>query len=182
MFNDTILHNIRYGRLNASMSEVEAAAQASQIRAFIESLPEKWNIVVGERGLKLSGGEKQRVAIARCLLKNPPIVLLDEATSALDTKTEQSIQDALKLLGKNRTTLIIAHRLSTIKHADEIIVLDQGKVAERGTHDQLMEKQGEYYELWQMQLRDSPSIVSAIGETEGLTGGAEEVKTNGHHS
>jgi len=142
LFNDTILHNIRYGRTTATMAEVEAAAEAAQIKSFIESLPEGWGTVVGERGLKLSGGEKQRVAIARCLLKDPPVVLLDEATSALDTQTEQSIQDALTILGIHRTVLIIAHRLSTIRNADQIIVMDEGEVIERGTHDELL-KEGE---------------------------------------
>jgi ABC-type transport system involved in Fe-S cluster assembly fused permease/ATPase subunit len=191
MFNDTIMYNIRYGRMNASVHEVEQAAQAAQIKDFIESLPEKWNTSVGERGLKLSGGEKQRVAIARCLLKNPPIVLLDEATSALDTKTEQSVQEALHMLGKNRTTLVIAHRLSTIMHADQIIVLDQGRVAERGKHDELLAKRGEYYQLWNMQLRDpnakapAPSTAASPTATTpaallDLDEGEDEVKTNGY--
>ena len=124
LFNDSILHNLKYGRMDATMEEVEAAAEAAQIKTFIESLPDKWETMVGERGLKLSGGEKQRVAIARCLLKNPPVVLLDEATSALDTATEQSVQQALEALGKKRTLLVIAHRLSTIRNAHQIVVMD----------------------------------------------------------
>jgi ABC-type transport system involved in Fe-S cluster assembly fused permease/ATPase subunit len=153
LFNDTILHNVEYGRIGASFEEIEAAAEAAQIKTFIESLPEKWKTVVGERGLKLSGGEKQRVAIARCLLKNPPIVLLDEATSALDTLTESSIQEALQTLGKNRTVIVIAHRLSTIRHADQIIVMDNGKIAEMGSHDQLISKGNTHYaKMWQIQV------------------------------
>lgn len=185
MFNDTIMYNIRYGRMTASMHEVEQAAAASQIQNFIESLPDKWNAMVGERGLKLSGGEKQRVAIARCLLKNPPVVLLDEATSALDTITEQSVQEALKMLGKNRTTVIIAHRLSTIMHADEIIVLDQGRVAERGKHEELLAKGGQYAGLWNMQLRDptakapDPNSAPALLDVNNENG-ADEVKINGN--
>jgi ABC-type transport system involved in Fe-S cluster assembly fused permease/ATPase subunit len=122
LFNDTIVHNVRYGKMDASMDEIKAAADAAQIRTFIEGLPEGWDTKVGERGLKLSGGEKQRVAIARCLLKNPPVVLLDEATSALDTITEHSVQEALNTLGRKRTVVIIAHRLSTIRQAHQIIV------------------------------------------------------------
>jgi len=160
LFNDTIAYNIKYGRMDATQEELEAAAEAAQIKGFIESLPEGWNTVVGERGLKLSGGEKQRVSIARCLLKNPPIVLLDEATSALDTVTENSVQDALDALGNNRTTIIIAHRLSTIRHATQIIVLANGEVAERGTYDELLAKQGIFAELWNMQNRrqQTPAI------------------------
>jgi ATP-binding cassette subfamily B protein len=135
------------------MEEVEAAADAAQIRAFIESLPDKWETSVGERGLKLSGGEKQRVAIARCLLKNPPVVLLDEATSALDTVTESSVQEALRVLGANRTVVVIAHRLSTIRQADQIVVLDAGQVVEAGTHNELLLLGGHYAKLWSMQIR-----------------------------
>jgi len=153
LFNDTILHNLKYGRMDATMEEVEAAADAAQIRTFIESLPEKWETVVGERGLKLSGGEKQRVAIARCLLKDPPVVLLDEATSALDTATEQSVQNALEALGRKRTVLVIAHRLSTVMNCDQIIVMDGGRVAEKGAHHELLALRGIYHTLWAMQLR-----------------------------
>lgn len=168
LFNDTIRHNISYGNFDASFDEIVKAAEAAQIRPFIESLPEKWDTVVGERGLKLSGGEKQRVAIARCLLKNPPIVLLDEATSALDTITENSIQEALLALGSQRTVLIIAHRLSTVKHADQIIVMDRGRVAELGTHEALLEKPDSIYNhMWQMQTSgNSSSNLHGIDSTE----------------
>ena len=134
LFNDTIAYNIRYGRPDASEDEVSEAADLAQIGPFIESLPKGYETPVGERGLKLSGGEKQRVAIARTILKGPPILILDEATSALDTKTEQDIQSALDVVSANRTTLVIAHRLSTVINADEIIVLRDGEIAERGTH------------------------------------------------
>ena len=138
LFNDTIRYNIRYGRWEASDAEVEEAARLAQIDGFIRMSPKGYETEVGERGLKLSGGEKQRVAIARTILKAPPILLLDEATSALDSHTEKEIQDALERVSRNRTTLVIAHRLSTIVGADEIIVLDQGVIAERGTHHQLL--------------------------------------------
>ena len=147
------------------MEEVERAAEAAQILPFIMALPEKWETQVGERGLKLSGGEKQRVAIARCLLKNPPVVLLDEATSALDTLTESSVQEALRVLSKNRTVLVIAHRLSTIRNADQIIVLDGGEVVERGTHYELLESEGHYAKLWNMQLR-SQELVDVTGNIQ----------------
>lgn len=165
LFNDTLLHNVRYGRLDATMEEVEDAARAAQILSFIEAMPEKWETTVGERGLKLSGGEKQRVAIARCLLKNPPVVLLDEATSALDTVTESSIQEALRTLGRNRTVLVIAHRLSTIKHADQIVVLHLGEVAEVGTHDELLSIDGGIYaNLWNTQLRGDHAEEAVVVE------------------
>ena len=151
LFNDTILYNIRYGRDGASDEEVAAAANDAQIDAFIRSLPQGYRSQVGERGLKLSGGEKQRVAIARTMLKGPPILVLDEATSALDTFTEREIQAALERVSKGRTTLIIAHRLSTVVHADEILVLDKGLIAERGTHDGLLAKGGIYAALWSRQ-------------------------------
>ena len=151
LFNDTIRYNIRYGRPDASDQEVENAAQLAQIENFIRQLPDGYDTVVGERGLKLSGGEKQRMAIARTILKAPPILILDEATSALDTQTEQDIQDALDRVSKDRTTLVIAHRLSTIVHADKILVLDQGKIADEGTHAQLMARQGLYASLWNKQ-------------------------------
>ena len=134
LFNDTIRYNIRYGRWEASDAEVEEAARLAQIDGFIRMSPKGYETEVGERGLKLSGGEKQRVAIARTILKAPPILLLDEATSALDSHTEKEIQDALERVSRNRTTLVIAHRLSTIVGADEIIVLDEGEIVERGTH------------------------------------------------
>ena len=144
LFNDTIRYNIRYGRWDASNEEVEEAARLAQIDGFIRMAPAGYETEVGERGLKLSGGEKQRVAIARTILKAPPILLLDEATSALDSHTEKEIQDALERVSKGRTTLVIAHRLSTIVGADEIIVLDRGVIAERGTHHQLLLKSGLY--------------------------------------
>jgi ABC-type transport system involved in Fe-S cluster assembly fused permease/ATPase subunit len=151
LFNDTIAYNIRYGRPSASEAEVVQAAEIAQIGTFIESLPEGYKSMVGERGLKLSGGEKQRVAIARTILKSPPILILDEATSALDTHTEQEIQAALDLVSKNRTTLVIAHRLSTVVNADEIIVLKEGGIAERGRHSDLLEQGGLYAQMWSRQ-------------------------------
>jgi len=151
LFNDTIAYNIRYGRVSASEAEVEAAAEAAQIAGFIRSLPEGFQAMVGERGLKLSGGEKQRVAIARTILKAPPILILDEATSALDTRTEQEIQSALDVVSRNRTTLVIAHRLSTVINADEIIVLKDGVIAERGTHGELIDRDGLYASMWSRQ-------------------------------
>ncbi|MCY1315827.1 ATM1-type heavy metal exporter [compost metagenome] len=151
LFNDTIAYNIRYGRVSASEAEVEAAAEAAQIAGFIHTLPEGFQAMVGERGLKLSGGEKQRVAIARTILKAPPILILDEATSALDTRTEQEIQSALDVVSRNRTTLVIAHRLSTVINADEIIVLKDGVIAERGTHGELIDRDGLYASMWSRQ-------------------------------
>jgi ATP-binding cassette subfamily B protein len=151
LFNDTVAYNIRYGRPSASEAEVKAAAEIAQIAHFIDLLPEGFETKVGERGLKLSGGEKQRVAIARTILKAPPILILDEATSALDTTTEREIQAALDVVSKNRTTLVIAHRLSTVIGADEIIVLKSGEIAERGTHTALLEKNGLYASMWNRQ-------------------------------
>ncbi len=151
LFNDTIRYNIRYGRPGASDEEVEAAARLAQIHGFVKSLPGGYDSMVGERGLKLSGGEKQRVSIARTILKGPPILVLDEATSALDTFTEQEIQQALKTVSKNRTTLVIAHRLSTVVDADEIIVLEKGRIAERGSHNALLRKRGLYASMWSRQ-------------------------------
>jgi ATP-binding cassette subfamily B protein len=151
LFNDTIRYNIRYGRWDASDAEVEQAAQLAQIDGFIRMSPKGYETQVGERGLKLSGGEKQRVAIARTILKGPPILVLDEATSALDSHTEQEIQDALERVSRNRTSLVIAHRLSTIVGVDEIIVLDQGRIAERGTHSQLLATGGLYASMWNRQ-------------------------------
>lgn len=160
LFNDSILYNIKYAKMDATMAEIEAVAEAAQIRAFIELLPEKWETKVGERGLKLSGGEKQRVAIARCLLKNPPIVVLDEATSALDTITEASVQRALQVLGQNRTQLVIAHRLSTVINAHHILVLEEGSVVEYGTPQELQQKQdGRFNQLWKMQIESSHASV-----------------------
>jgi ATP-binding cassette subfamily B protein len=151
LFNDTVRYNIRYGRWDASDEEVEEAARLAQIDGFIRLAPRGYDTEVGERGLKLSGGEKQRVAIARTILKAPPILLLDEATSALDSHTEREIQDALDRVSRNRTTLVIAHRLSTIVGADEIIVLDQGRIAERGTHVRLLAAGGLYASMWSRQ-------------------------------
>ncbi len=151
LFNDTILYNIRYGRPDASDEEVREAARLAQIDAFIGALPDGYRSMVGERGLKLSGGEKQRVAIARTILKGPPILILDEATSALDSHTEKEIQDALDEVARHRTTLVIAHRLSTIVGADNILVLDGGRLVEQGTHGELLATEGLYASLWNRQ-------------------------------
>ena len=156
LFNDTIAYNIRYGRPDATDEEVRQAAEMAQIADFIAGLPQGYDTMVGERGLKLSGGEKQRVAIARTILKAPPILILDEATSALDTATEQEIQASLDLVSRGRTTLVIAHRLSTVIGADEIIVLRDGQIAERGRHDDLLAiPDGLYAQMW---LRQSEAI------------------------
>jgi ABC-type transport system involved in Fe-S cluster assembly fused permease/ATPase subunit len=151
LFNDTILYNIRYGRPDASDAEVIEAARAAHIHGFIETLPAKYQTTVGERGLKLSGGEKQRVAIARALLKNPRILIFDEATSALDSRSEKAIQAELERISHGRTTLVIAHRLSTVMDADQILVLNRGRIVERGTHAQLIELEGEYARMWALQ-------------------------------
>ena len=151
LFNDTIEYNIRYGKPDASSAEVRQAARLAQIHEFIVTLPQGYDSLVGERGLKLSGGEKQRVAIARTILKSPPILMLDEATSALDSHTEKEIQDALERVAENRTSLVIAHRLSTVVHADNVIVLDHGEIVEHGTHLELLAKGGLYASLWARQ-------------------------------
>ncbi|NJM83722.1 MAG: ABC transporter ATP-binding protein/permease [Tabrizicola sp.] len=151
LFNDTIRYNIAYGREGASDAEIEAAARAAKIHEFIESLPDGYDTTVGERGLKLSGGEKQRVGIARTLLKNPPILVLDEATSALDTQTERSIQESLREMGEGRSVITIAHRLSTIADADRIIVMEQGQIVEEGRHDELLARNGRYRAMWERQ-------------------------------
>src|SRR5687767_898679 len=151
LFNDSILYNIRYGRTDATEDEVFEAARAAHIHDFIESLPQKYETPVGERGLKLSGGEKQRVAIARALLKNPRILIFDEATSALDSRAEKAIQAELERISQGRTTLVIAHRLSTVMDADEILVMSQGRIVERGTHLELASAQGEYARMWALQ-------------------------------
>jgi ATP-binding cassette, subfamily B, heavy metal transporter len=171
LFNDTIRYNIRYGRWEATNAEVEEAARNAQIDNFIRIAPKGYETEVGERGLKLSGGEKQRVAIARTILKGPPILLLDEATSALDSHTEKDIQDALDRVSKNRTTLVIAHRLSTIVAADEILVLDHGIIVERGTHPQLLARGGLYASMWnrQREAEAARETLALIGE-ESLTG------------
>lgn len=181
LFNDTIAYNIRYGRPEASEVEVRDAASSAQISEFIDSLPDGYDTEVGERGLKLSGGEKQRVAIARTILKGPPILLLDEATSALDSHTEREIQGALDRVAVDRTTLIIAHRLSTVVHADQIIVLEHGRIVERGTHASLLKDDGLYASMWNRQqeaadaaerlrrAREEAGYLSPIGSEEAVT-------------
>jgi ATP-binding cassette, subfamily B, heavy metal transporter len=154
LFNDSIFYNIAYGRDDATPGEVEAAARAARIHDFIETLPDGYDTPVGERGLKLSGGEKQRVGIARTLLKNPAILLLDEATSALDTQTERDIQQSLSAMGRGRTVITIAHRLSTVVDADRIVVLDAGEIVEQGTHEALLATGGRYAAMWARQARD----------------------------
>jgi ATP-binding cassette subfamily B protein len=168
LFNDTVRYNIRYGRWDASDADVEQAARLAQIDGFIRLMPKGYDTEVGERGLKLSGGEKQRVAIARTILKGPPILLLDEATSALDSHTEREIQDALDRVSENRTTLVIAHRLSTIIGADEIIVLDQGQIVERGTHPALLAKGGLYASMWnrQREAEQARETLARVGEDD----------------
>lgn len=158
LFNDTIYYNIGYGDPDASRAEIEAAAKAAEIHDFILSLPQGYDTMVGERGLKLSGGEKQRVGIARTILKDPPILLLDEATSALDTRTERDIQDSLARMGQGRTVISIAHRLSTIAESDEIIVLDAGVIVERGTHAQLLARDGHYAAMWHTQRAEADQV------------------------
>jgi ATP-binding cassette subfamily B protein len=174
LFNDTVRYNIRYGRWEADDAATEEAAQLAQIDEFIRLSPKGYETEVGERGLKLSGGEKQRVAIARTILKEPPILLLDEATSALDSYTEREIQDALDRISKNRTTLVIAHRLSTIVNADEIIVLDQGEIVERGSHQVLLQTGGLYAGMWNRQ-REAEAALETLART-----GEERVAPNRH--
>ena len=161
LFNDTIGYNIAYGREDATEAEIEAAARGAAIAAFVERQPERYATRVGERGLKLSGGEKQRVAIARTLLKNPPLLILDEATSALDSRTEAEIMATLEAIERGRTTIVIAHRLSTVVHADQIVVLEAGRVAERGTHAELMAKGGVYAEMWARQAKERAAALAA---------------------
>ncbi len=161
LFNDTVYYNIAYGRPDATREEVESAARAAKIHEFVASLPEGYDTKVGERGLKLSGGEKQRVGIARTLLKNPPILILDEATSALDTQTERSIQDSLREMGEGRSVITIAHRLSTIADADQIIVLEAGRIVEQGRHDELLARKGRYAAMWERQSSEEEAEVAA---------------------
>jgi ATP-binding cassette, subfamily B, heavy metal transporter len=171
LFNDTIFYNILYGRPHATREEVEAAARAAHIHDFIKSLPDGYETPVGERGLKLSGGEKQRVAIARALLKNPTILIFDEATSALDSKSERAIQAELDRISVGRTTLVIAHRLSTVMNADQILVMDAGRVIERGSHQELLAMNGIYAQMWTLQQRDNPEVSSP----------AELIQLSGRH-
>jgi ATP-binding cassette subfamily B protein len=158
LFNDTIRYNIAYGRPGATQTEIEDAARLAQVHDFVMRLPDRYDTMVGERGLKLSGGEKQRVAIARTILKNPAILILDEATSALDSRTEQDIQQALRVVSRHRTTLTIAHRLSTVVEADEILVLHDGFVAERGSHAELLQRGGLYARMWSMQAEQREKL------------------------
>jgi ATP-binding cassette subfamily B protein len=177
LFNDTVRYNIAYGRIGSADTAVREAARLAQIDKFIRELPQGYESMVGERGLKLSGGEKQRVAIARTILKNPPILLLDEATSALDTHTEREIQSALGEVSRNRTTLVIAHRLSTVVDADEILVLDHGEIVERGRHSALVARGGQYAAMWNKQkqaqevrerlkaVESDPDVVPGVART-----------------
>jgi ATP-binding cassette subfamily B protein len=166
LFNDTIGYNIHYGQPDASEGEIQRAARLANLHDFIAALPQGYGTVVGERGLKLSGGEKQRIAIARTILKDPPILILDEATSQLDSKSEQAIQSALKEVAANRTTLVIAHRLSTVIDADQILVLEHGRITERGAHRELLAAKGHYAEMWalQQEQRELEKEAEDIGE------------------
>jgi ATP-binding cassette subfamily B protein len=161
LFNDTVAYNIAYGRTGASQGEVEAAAKAARIHGFIVSTPKGYDTMVGERGLKLSGGEKQRVAIARTLLKNPPIMIFDEATSALDSANERAIQAELQGVARNKTALVVAHRLSTVVDAHQILVMDQGRIVERGTHAELLQRNGRYARMWEMQQSGADATAAA---------------------
>ena len=171
LFNDTVEYNIGYGRTGASRAEIEEAARAARIHGFIESTPKGYQTMVGERGLKLSGGEKQRVAIARTLLKNPPILIFDEATSALDSANERAIQAELKSAAQNKTTLLIAHRLSTVVDAHEILVLDAGRILERGNHDELLATGGRYAQMWALQQQSGAEAVEERFDDEAVVGG-----------
>ena len=160
LFNDTIYYNIAYGKPDATREEIIQAAKHAHIHDFIETLPDKYDSMVGERGLKLSGGEKQRVAIARTVLKNPSILVFDEATSALDSKTEKIIQAELREVSRDHTTLVIAHRLSTIIDADQILVMDHGKIIERGSHRELLALNGTYARMWTLQQEQEARTVT----------------------
>src|SRR5699024_3546504 len=160
LLTESIAMNIRMGNPHATDEEVIAAAKAANAHEFIMSLPEKYDTLVGERGVKLSGGQQQRVAIARVFLKNPPILIFDEATSALDLESEQTIQEAMVKLAKERTTFIVAHRLATITHADRIVVIEHGEITEMGTHRELLAKRGSYYELYQVQDFDQDAVLA----------------------
>ena len=179
LFNDTIEYNIRYGRPDATDADVKEAARMAHVHDFVSGLPRGYQTVVGERGLKLSGGEKQRVAIARTILKKPTILLFDEATSALDSHTEKEIQDSIREVSADRTALIIAHRLSTIVDADEILVLDAGRVVERGSHGALMARDGLYAAMWRRQQQAAEyreRLAEALGPLEhDLEGGSSTV-------
>jgi subfamily B ATP-binding cassette protein MsbA len=154
LFNDTISGNIAYGQKEVKSSKIHAAAEAANAKEFIDALPQGFNTVIGEKGVRLSGGQRQRIAIARALLKDPPILILDEATSSLDTESEKYVQEAINNLMKDRTVLVIAHRLSTIINADRIIVLDNGKIVESGTHTELLDKNGIYKNLYDIQFNN----------------------------
>ncbi|MES9845827.1 MAG: ATP-binding cassette domain-containing protein, partial [Candidatus Sedimenticola sp. 6PFRAG5] len=158
LFNDTIYYNLAYGRPRASREEVEKAAGMAHIREFIESLPQGYETLVGERGLKLSGGEKQRIAIARAILKRPRIMVFDEATSSLDSKTEQAIQETLREVAQDHTTLVIAHRLSTVVDSDRILVMDQGRIVEQGSHRELLASGGIYHNMWLLQQEEREQL------------------------
>jgi ATP-binding cassette, subfamily B, heavy metal transporter len=164
LFHDTIEYNIAYGRPGATHAEIEEAARAARIHAFISSTPRGYQTMVGERGLKLSGGEKQRVAIARTLLKNPPIMIFDEATSALDSANERAIQAELKGVAQHKTTLLIAHRLSTVVDAHEILVMEAGRIVERGSHQDLLARGGRYAEMWALQQQSAERVEEAIAK------------------
>ncbi|HBC06210.1 MAG TPA: metal ABC transporter permease, partial [Rhodospirillaceae bacterium] len=169
LFNDTVFYNIAYGRPGASPAEVEGAARTAQIHDFIMALPDGYQATVGERGLKLSGGEKQRVAIARTVLKAPAILIFDEATSALDSRTEQDIVKALKAVSKDRTTVTVAHRLSTVVDADEILVLEAGRIVERGSHPDLLNKNGRYADMWARQQQQEKARETLADDAPGIS-------------
>jgi len=160
LFNESIYYNLQYGNKDASQEAIHQAAKLAHIYDFINALPEQWDSIVGERGLKLSGGEKQRVAIARALLKKPKILIFDEATSSLDSQTEKSIQTTLQEVAKEHTTMVIAHRLSTIIDADRILVLSKGEIIEQGRHEELLSKHGAYAQMWQLQQEDENTSLS----------------------